>query len=544
MQDFTAATYREQADEAKRRLDIAKETWRQCHDRDVDHTYALMSLVKEQLGEPAIRRMYDRVLLPLFVWRYEKFDIDKHPWDDALETLMLVACEAMRGHLVGPERTGDFELIETEDRFILRFDPCGSGQRTIRGDWVENTPARMEPPYNWTVTTEPASWNHYEPGVCLYCVHCIVLMEEMPIDRFGYPVRVVDPPALPGHEPRPVRCARSASGRCSRTRPPCPRSTTRGSGARSRRRSAARPRGPRSCPSSTWACPGPAEASRRRPLMTATHLPVVQPSDAVGKRVRTGPWADQAVSTYRKIAEALEGAGDDPASGGGERERAAQLIDYFMEEAKVIYLAVDTLVPRLLEWSAGAGATTDEVEAELARLRGLLRYPDGSPYEPVEGWKRLGARAGALSAQVRGADLTVAEATAELEGLRHQWQLLHDRHLDFLGGVVGFVGRRFGEEAIGESWRYVLEPFVRERYFVFDTRRQPYEESLERNLYIAFESMRGHLVGPARTGDIELEEHDDRYVLRFDPCSSGGRFLRGDPRTARPRASCRPTATG
>jgi hypothetical protein len=30
-----------------------------------------MSLIKEQLGEPAIRDMYDRVLMPLFVWRYE-----------------------------------------------------------------------------------------------------------------------------------------------------------------------------------------------------------------------------------------------------------------------------------------------------------------------------------------------------------------------------------------------------------------------------------------------------------------------------------------
>jgi hypothetical protein len=197
VQAFTAATYREQHDEALRLLDVMKETWRQCHDRDVDHTYALMSLVKEQLGEPAVRDMYDRVLLPLFVWRYEKFDVDKHPWDEGLEVLMLVACEAMRGHLVGPERTGDFELIETEDRYILRFDPCGSGQRTIRGDWIEGTPARMEPPYGWTVTEEKHSWNHYTPGVCLYCAHCIILMEEMPMDRFGYPVRVIDPPVYP-----------------------------------------------------------------------------------------------------------------------------------------------------------------------------------------------------------------------------------------------------------------------------------------------------------------------------------------------------------
>jgi hypothetical protein len=208
MERYSAAAYRGQRDEAKARIDTAKELWRQCHDRDVDHTYALMSLVKEQLGEPAIRDMYERVLLPLFSWRYAKFDVDKHPWDEGLESLMLVACEAMRGHLVGPERTGDFELIETEDRFILRFDPCGSGGRTVRGDTIEGTPPRMEPPYGWKVTEEPQTWNHFTPGVCLYCVHCIVLMEEMPMDRFGYPVRVIDPPTYPDADPGgpPQKC--------------------------------------------------------------------------------------------------------------------------------------------------------------------------------------------------------------------------------------------------------------------------------------------------------------------------------------------------
>jgi hypothetical protein len=186
--------HRREDDEALARLDEAKETWRRCHDRDVDHTYGLMSEIVARLGEERIGDMWRKVLLPLFAWRYEKFDIDKHPWDEALDVLMLVACEAMRGHLVGPERTGDFELIETEDRYILRFDPCGSGGRTIRGDPIEGTPARMEEPYGWTVSQEPHSWNHFQTGVCHYCTHCIALMEELPIDRFGYPVRVIDPP--------------------------------------------------------------------------------------------------------------------------------------------------------------------------------------------------------------------------------------------------------------------------------------------------------------------------------------------------------------
>lgn len=195
--ELLAHIHRAQAEEAEAALDRMKETWRQTHDRDVDHTYGLMSEIQERHGGQGIVDMFQKLLVPLFAWRYEKFDIDQHPWDEGLEALMLVACEAMRGHLVGPERTGDFELEETDDRFIVRFDPCGSGQRTIRGDWIENTPARMQPPYNWGVSQEEASWNHYQKGVCLYCAHCIILMEEMPMDRFGYPVRVVDPPVYP-----------------------------------------------------------------------------------------------------------------------------------------------------------------------------------------------------------------------------------------------------------------------------------------------------------------------------------------------------------
>jgi hypothetical protein len=197
VEEFVALVHREQGEAAVEKLDELKETWRRCHDRDVDNTYGLMSEIVARLGEGSIGAMWDKVLLPLFTWRYEKFDIDKHAWEEGLEVLMLVACEAMRGHLVGPGRTGDFELIETEDRYILRFDPCGSGQRTVRGDWIEGTPARMEPPYEWSVSQEEHTWNHNTKGVCHYCTHCIRLMEEWPMDRFGYPVRVIDPPVYP-----------------------------------------------------------------------------------------------------------------------------------------------------------------------------------------------------------------------------------------------------------------------------------------------------------------------------------------------------------
>ena len=205
VESFVAHCHRSNADAALADLDVFVETWRQLHDRDVDHTYGLMHEVIEHLGERAIGEMYDVLLVPLFTWRYEKFDIDKSPWDEALQLLMQVCFEAARSHLFGPGRRGDMEVIEYDDRYVLRFDPCGSGGRTVRGDEIEGTPPRMEEPYNWHVSKEPFSWNHFQEGVCLYCSHCITLMEELPIDRFGYPVRVVDPPRyVPGS---PGACA-------------------------------------------------------------------------------------------------------------------------------------------------------------------------------------------------------------------------------------------------------------------------------------------------------------------------------------------------
>lgn len=172
----------------------AKELWRQTHDRDVDTIYAYSSAVSERFGEETILDMWQTILQPWFDSRYKRFDIDSYDWSESLEVLIYVTFEAMRGHLVGPEREGDIGFEEFEDRYVFSFDPCGSGGRTVRGDTIEGTGPRMEPPYNWKVSEEAHDWNHYTPGVCLYCAHCIVLTEQMPMDHFGYPVRVVDPP--------------------------------------------------------------------------------------------------------------------------------------------------------------------------------------------------------------------------------------------------------------------------------------------------------------------------------------------------------------
>lgn len=242
-------------------------------------------------------------------------------------------------------------------------------------------------------------------------------------------------------------------------------------------------------------------------------------SEELGKRVRTGPWEDQVVSTVTKIVEAAQ---------EGRGEEAAQLLDYFMEEAKVVVNIYRTWFPRFREWLEDQGLAADDIDGEIGRLTALLALPDGRRFDPDALWDQLGACSGRLAGSLRVGATSLAAALTELDAVREDWRRLHDRWADLLSGVLTVVARRFGEDALEPCYRHVLEPYVDERYMVYDLRLQEYADTVYRNLYTTAEAMRAHLCGDGRRGDIELEEHDDRWEFRFDPCGSGGRVVRGD----------------
>jgi hypothetical protein len=52
---------------------------------------------------------------------------------------------------------------------------------------------------------------------------------------------------------------------------------------------------------------------------------------------------------------------------------------------------------------------------------------------------------------------------------------------------------------------------------------------VEARVQLTAEIMRAHRCGPDQDGDIEILDAGDRYILRMDPCGSGGRMRRGDP---------------
>lgn len=190
------------AAEATAALDAMKATWRHLHDSDVDFLSGLFDVVITRFGEAALGEMYDRwVIGDWFAKRYKRFDVSRFPWRDAFPLVVYLTFESMHGHLAGPGRLGDVTFESFDDRVVFTFAPCGSGGRTVIGEPLDGTPSRMEPPFRFKVLEEQHDFAWNLKGVCTYCAHCCILTEKMPIEAFGYPVRVVDPPLYPndGH---------------------------------------------------------------------------------------------------------------------------------------------------------------------------------------------------------------------------------------------------------------------------------------------------------------------------------------------------------
>jgi len=243
-------------------------------------------------------------------------------------------------------------------------------------------------------------------------------------------------------------------------------------------------------------------------------------SDELGKRIRTGDWEDQIIPTVTKIEEAIQ---------EGRLEVAAELIDYFMEEAKVVQAIYAVWYPGFQDWLLQEGVDQSELDVEIDRLCNLLAMPDGTAFEPFGLWADLGPRADRLGNLVRSGGIDAEEAIVEMDGVREDWRRIHDRWVDVISGILAYGAERFGEASLDAMYRHTLEPYIQERYMVYDLRHQDYADTIFRNLYTTIEAMRAHLGGPDRRGDMDFEEYEDRWVISFDPCGSGGRSSRGDP---------------
>jgi hypothetical protein len=169
---------------AEHEVDELADSWRAAHDRHLELVARWLDAAVERLGEERLGELWAE-LQAAGIASYGRYALDRNPWGRSHALLVQIAIEGMHAHLGGPRRRGEVEVREHEDRVELLFSPCGSGGVL-----------RAREAFGVTRGRHDFAWN--EPGVCHYCVHCCVLQQLTPIDRLGYPARVIDPPLRPG----------------------------------------------------------------------------------------------------------------------------------------------------------------------------------------------------------------------------------------------------------------------------------------------------------------------------------------------------------
>jgi hypothetical protein len=169
-----------------------RENYVAVHDAQADWCWGLLTVLRDSLGEDAMDEVF-RVTQGAWVGDRYAALADMTP-----EESFQLAIEGMRGHHCGRLRDGRIDVVEDDEKWVMSFDPCGSGGRMRRGDPERGQTPRESAPFNFARTERPHDWSWNRAGVCLYCAHCAVVNEILPIERLGAPMRVTENPEHAG----------------------------------------------------------------------------------------------------------------------------------------------------------------------------------------------------------------------------------------------------------------------------------------------------------------------------------------------------------
>lgn len=155
------------------------------HDVLVVWMQNLLTFIATEYKEPAVLETILHTHQDIWGDRYAAWD-RMTPWEKVALTV-----EGMRGgHFSGAARRGDVIIEDQGDRFMVAFDPCGSGGVMRRGD-----PETGRLPVNVTLhgtNDEPHDWTWGKTGVHWYCSHCAIAMEWLPAQKRGFLLRPLD----------------------------------------------------------------------------------------------------------------------------------------------------------------------------------------------------------------------------------------------------------------------------------------------------------------------------------------------------------------
>ncbi|HEY8476808.1 MAG TPA: hypothetical protein VIN09_08075 [Chloroflexota bacterium] len=234
-------------------------------------------------------------------------------------------------------------------------------------------------------------------------------------------------------------------------------------------------------------------------------MPKLGYCEKIGRVIRMEDPPELGVATQTLVEEAVR---------QGRADEAVALLDYMRQEFVIMNDILAVWVQDTLEYlherlwqspdpSSAARATTGTFFAQRLRL-GL----------GTRGQAERAIRAGRTD-----------EALSLVERLRQEFKGLHDALIAWEQDLLTYLADTAGEDAVAEAILRTNERIWKPRYELWE-RMTPQEK-----LWLTVEGMRGHFSGPGRRGDVQILEEEDRYVISFDPCGSGGVLRRGDPET-------------
>ncbi len=100
---------------------------------------------------------------------------------------------------------------------------------------------------------------------------------------------------------------------------------------------------------------------------------------------------------------------------------------------------------------------------------------------------------------------------------------VHDLSCDWAYANHDYVARNFGEEEIPKMLRFAIS-IINAGVF-----KGMGKLTLEELVIRYAEVARAHWSGPGEVGSCTIKEDEEKYVMTFDPCGSGGRLRRGVP---------------
>lgn len=145
-------------------LDYARVVENQANnDSFVSFVEMILTHLATNFGEEEIPKILTQRYKP----RMEEFLATTHGMEEVIQR----CTESQRGH------HAKSTITEEPDKFVIRYDPCGSGGRLRRTRKVGTT--KKAYPWSWA-----------KAGVPYYCCHCCVSWEISAIELQGYPVRL------------------------------------------------------------------------------------------------------------------------------------------------------------------------------------------------------------------------------------------------------------------------------------------------------------------------------------------------------------------